>query len=80
LTEQMKNIYLVDYWVPFPSSEYGGIVAVIGENDSEVFDILSSSDTYDDTYVHNIMPSIQSALVFPLNGDYESGIVSEFTT
>ncbi len=76
----MKNIYLVDYWVPFPSSEYGGIVAVIGENDSEVFDILSTSDIYDDTYVQEIMPSIQSALVFPLNGDYESGIVSEFTT
>jgi hypothetical protein len=75
----MKNIYLVDYWVPFPSSEYGGIVAVIGENDSEVFDILSTSD-YDDAYVQEIMPSIQSALVFPLNGDYESGIVSEFTT
>lgn len=79
MTEQMKNIYLVDYWVPFPSSEYGGIVAVIGENDSEVFDILSTSD-YDDAYVQEIMPSIQSALVFPLNGDYESGIVSEFTT
>jgi hypothetical protein len=21
----MKSLYIVDYWVPFPSSEYGGV-------------------------------------------------------
>ena len=31
----MKNLYLVDYWVPFPSSEYGGMVAVVAEDDHE---------------------------------------------
>ena len=32
----MKYLYIVDYWVPFPSSEYGGIINVIAENDRQV--------------------------------------------
>ena len=36
----MKNLYLVDYWVPFPSSEYGGMVAVVAEDDHECHDVL----------------------------------------
>jgi hypothetical protein len=76
----MKSIYLIEYWVPFPSSEYGGLVSVIAQNDEEVFDILSNSDQFDDQYVNLIMPNIRSALVFPVVGDYESGIVWEFVT
>ena len=36
----MKTLYIIDYWVPFPSSEYGGIVNVIAGDDQECFDIL----------------------------------------
>ena len=31
----MKNLYIVDYWVPFPQSEYGGIINVIAEDGHE---------------------------------------------
>ena len=37
----MKSLYIVDYWVPFPSSEYGGVINLIAENDTEAFTILS---------------------------------------
>ena len=46
----MKSLYIVDYWVPFPSSEYGGIVTLIAENDSEAFEVLSNEDQFDDNY------------------------------
>ena len=36
----MKYLYLVNYWVPFPISEYGGLITVIAENDGECHDIL----------------------------------------
>ena len=46
----MKNLYIVEYWVPFPQSEYGGIVNVIAETDSEVFDLLSTDDSFHESY------------------------------
>ena len=36
----MKYLYIVDYWVPFPSSEYGGVIDVISHSDEECFDLL----------------------------------------
>lgn len=30
------NIYLVEYWVPFPSSEYGGLFVIAAENKEQV--------------------------------------------
>ena len=40
----MKNLFIVDYWVPFPASEYGGIIVLIAENENEAFDILSNEE------------------------------------
>ena len=37
----MKNLYIVDYWVPFPTSEYGGMITLIASNDSEAFELLA---------------------------------------
>lgn len=30
------NIYLVEYWVPFPNSEYGGLYVIAAENKEQV--------------------------------------------
>jgi hypothetical protein len=78
----MKYLYLVDYWVPFPSSEYGGIIAVIAEDDVECHDILRDSEvSYDDTYHSEIMPNVVRAQKFQLSNDKEpSRIVEQFTT
>jgi len=76
----MKSLYIVDYWVPFPSSEYGGVINLIAESDTEAFTILADEPTYDDEYNHLIMPSIINAQKFELKDDYESGIIDSFTT
>jgi hypothetical protein len=80
LTQKMKFLYLVDFWVPFPSSEYGGIVSLIAENDMEAFSILSQEDQYDERYVNLIMPNVVNAQKFALVDEYESGIIDSFTT
>jgi len=76
----MKALYIVDYWVPFPSSEYGGVVSLIAESDTEAFAILSQEEEYDDRYVNLIMPNVVSAQKFSLADEYESGIIDSFTT
>jgi hypothetical protein len=75
----MKYLYLIDFWVPFPSSEYGGI-NLIAENDTEAFSILSQEKSYDERYVNLIMPNVVSAQKFKLSDEYESGIIDSFTT
>ena len=76
----MKSLYIVDYWVPFPCSEYGGVVNLIAENDTEAFAILSQEKEYDEEYVNLIMPNVVSAQKFVLQDEYESGIIDSFTT
>ena len=76
----MKNLYIVEYWVPFPQSEYGGIVNVIAETDSEVFDLLSTDDSFNESYINRIMPNVKKAQKFPLVDEYESGIIKAFVT
>jgi hypothetical protein len=76
----MKSLYIVDYWVPFPSSEYGGVVSLIAESDAEAFIILSQEQQYDATYIDRIMPNVVNAQKFTLQDEYVSGIVDSFTT
>ena len=76
----MKALYIVDYWVPFPSSEYGGVVSLIAESNTEAFAILSQEEEYDQRYVDRIMPNVVNAQKFALQDEYVSGIVDSFTT
>lgn len=76
----MKYIYLVDYWVPFPSSEYGGMISVIAENDKECFDMLADFPQFDESYQDRMMPNIVKAPKFALVDEEESRIVDVFLT
>jgi hypothetical protein len=76
----MKSLYIVDYWVPFPSSEYGGIINLIAESDTEAFGILAKEDQFDDRYTDRIMERVVKAQKFALVDEYESGIIEAFTT
>jgi succinate dehydrogenase flavin-adding protein (antitoxin of CptAB toxin-antitoxin module) len=76
----MKYLYIVDYWVPFPSSEYGGLINLIAESDTEAFNILSNEKSFNDRYTDRIMERIVNAQKFALQDDYESGILEAFTT
>jgi len=76
----MKVLYIVDYWVPFPASEYGGVINLIAESDTEAFNILSQEKQYDEQYVNMIMASVVNAQKFTLQDEYVSGIIDSFTT
>tara|TARA_B100001094_G_C17767170_1_gene593240 strand:+ start:134 stop:364 length:231 start_codon:yes stop_codon:yes gene_type:complete len=76
----MKYLYIIDYWVPFPSSEYGGVVNVIAKDDSEAFELLAAEEGFDENYVDRIMSSIIKSQKLKLDGFYESIIVDAFIT
>lgn len=77
----MKYLYIVDYWVPFPSSEYGGMINVIAENDNECHDLLLEwDDECNGDYNNLIMQNVVKALKFPLADDETSRVVDSFTT
>jgi succinate dehydrogenase flavin-adding protein (antitoxin of CptAB toxin-antitoxin module) len=76
----MKYLYIIDYWAPFPSSEYGGLINLIAETDNEAFELLSNESQFDDEYNDRIMQSVVKAQKFKLQDDYESGIIEAFTT
>ena len=76
----MKKLYIVDYWVPFPQSEYGGIINVIAESEGEVFELLAGEEQFNKAYISRIMPNIKKAQTLPLEKDYESGIIEAFIT
>ena len=40
----MKFLYIVDHFVPFPQSEYGGIWNVIAGTEEECFDLIVAED------------------------------------
>jgi hypothetical protein len=81
LPQEMKYLYIVDYWVPFPSSEYGGVVSVIAENDNECHDLLLDwRDEYENSHDSRIMERVVNSDKFALAENEESRVVSSFTT
>jgi len=76
----VKYLYVVDYWVPFPSSEYGGLITLIAENDTEALELLSDEESFHEDYGHLIMEKIITATKLSLLDDYESGIIEAFCT
>ena len=76
----MKYLYIIDYWIPFPQSEYGGVVNVIAEDDSEAFGLLANEEQFNEDYVDLIMPCVIKATKLNLSDEYESGIIDAFIT
>tara|TARA_B100001094_G_scaffold158595_1_gene153509 strand:- start:341 stop:571 length:231 start_codon:yes stop_codon:yes gene_type:complete len=76
----MKQLYIVDYWVPFPQSEYGGVINVIADDDSEAFELLANEEQFNEDYVDLIMPNVIKAEKLNLSDDYQSGIIDAFIT
>jgi hypothetical protein len=79
----MKYLYLVNYWVPFPSSEYGGLIAVVAENDNQCHDVLidwrdECESSYDDRIQENVYKATR--LMLSNEEEEEIGIVDSFLT
>jgi hypothetical protein len=76
-----KFLYIVDHFVPFPTSEYGGIWNVVAEHDDECFDlIVDEDDGLNEQYYNRLRENIMKAPTFELANDHQSEIVEEFTT
>jgi len=77
-----KFLYIVQHYVPFPASEYGGVWNVIAEDDNECFDLISADDdgNFYEKYYSNLKENILNAVTFSLAADVESGVVESFTT
>jgi hypothetical protein len=80
-----KFLYLVDHFCPFPTSEYGGLWAVIAYDDDECFDLIKEYDeeqhnNLNEKYYVNLRDKVVNARTFALAEDVESGVVEAFTT
>lgn len=76
-----KYLFIVDEFVPFPSSEYGGIWNVIAENDDECFDLITDYDQeFNQKYYTELRENIINARKFELSENLESCVVEAFRT
>jgi len=76
-----KFLFIVDHFIPFPQSEYGGIWNVIADDDEECFDlIVDEDDGFNEKYYNRLRENIMKAPTFQLANDHQSEIVEEFTT
>lgn len=76
-----KYLYLVDHFIQWPQSEYGGLWNVIAENDNECFDLIVAEDANEyPEYYNKLRENVLKAQKFALVDEYESGILEAFTT
>lgn len=77
-----KFLYIVEHYVPFPQSEYGGIWNVIAEDDNECFDLIVSEDNgnFYEKHYSDLRENIINSRVYQLSEEIESQVVESFTT
>ena len=77
-----KFLYIVQHYVPFPASEYGGVWNVIAKDDDECFDIISGEDddNFYEKYYSDLKENILNSTTLALAEDVESGVIEAFTT
>jgi len=77
----MKNLFIVDHFCPFPTSEYGGLWNVIAEDAEECFDLIVSEDNdmYPE-YYGKLRENIKKADKYTILEEVESKVVSSFLT
>lgn len=76
-----KYLYIIDHYVPFPQSEYGGVWNVIANDDEECFDIITSDD--DESYPQfysTLRENISKSDKYTIADEVDSGIVTSFLT
>ena len=77
-----KYLYIVDHYIPFPTSELGGLWNVIAEDDDECFDLISAEDDgnfYEQHYT-TLRENVLNARTYALVEDEDSRVIESFTT
>ena len=76
-----KYLYLVDHFIPWPQSEYGGIWNVIAKNDDECFDLITAEDNQASLeYYSKLKENVIKAHKFALVDEEPSRVIDSFTT
>lgn len=77
-----KFLYIVQHYIPFPASEYGGLWNVIAQDDDECFDLITAEDNggFYEKYYTDLRENILNSQTFALAEDVDSGVVESFTT
>ena len=77
-----KFFYIVDHYVPFPTSEYGGVWGVMAASDEECFDLITDADDgdFNSQYYGHLRENILNSRTYALAEDLDSKIVEEFIT
>lgn len=76
----MKTLYVLNYWVDFPSSKYGGLVVVVASNDAECESLIRESFDIKTWWEGNLKSEIKGAQRFQVSLDTTSEVVAGFTT
>jgi hypothetical protein len=77
----MKFLYIFSDWVPFPRSEYGGLIVALASSDEECMDLLvKAGECYDKTFNHLMPDAVKNAHKFETTDRTESRIISLFRT
>jgi hypothetical protein len=77
-----KFLYIVDHYIPFPSSEYGGIWNVIAKDENECFDLITAEDddAFYEKYYNQLRENIINARKLELVEDFNSRVLEQFIT
>jgi hypothetical protein len=75
------KLYVFNYWVPFPSSEYGGLIVIAADNIDECVELAKELDySYNPSDREVIKEYILKGTVYELKYTTTSKIVEAFTT
>ena len=75
-----KFLYVVDHFVPFPSSEYGGVWNVIAKDDDECFDLIKDYDEgFNEEFYVNLRDRVVNSRNYPLSSNEESFVVKSLS-
>ena len=79
-------VFLTSYWVPFPTSEYGGLQAIVARNAQEAAAFLEEQAfSWELSNIKDakelIEAKLKRATVLPLAEEYENAFIAkEFVT
>ena len=75
------NLYIVDHFIPFPQSEYGGVWNVLASNDEECFDLITDADDNQfPEYYGQLRGNIAKSAKYTVVGNVEPKVVTSFLT
>ena len=79
----MRNLYIVEHWIPYPMSEYGGVWILIADSDEQAVDMLCDfhpSENYRKEWQPVIETQVGEAKKIVVAEDEPIGLRHEFIT